>query len=324
MKISIIGAGSWGTALALVLSRNDHEVMLLCRRKELADEINNDHTNRNYLKGIDLNENIKATTKKEDTINSGLFVFAVPSQFLREAAKSFSGIISPDKLVVHVVKGIEESGKLMSIVLKEELHENTNIAVLAGPNHAEEVAKNLPTATVIASVDENVRNSIAELFNTKSFKAYPLEDVKGVEVCGAVKNIVAIAVGICDGLNSGDNAQGSILTLGLSEMSAVAKIFGAKRTTCYGLAGVGDLVATCYSEHSRNRFVGERLAKGKNMEQIKEEMHGMVAEGVRNTKTIYDLMKKQGMETPLITQTYRVLYENLDLKKAINGLLNKI
>ncbi|MBL7056387.1 NAD(P)-dependent glycerol-3-phosphate dehydrogenase [Candidatus Woesearchaeota archaeon] len=323
-RISIIGTGSWGTALATVLERNQHEVMLWCRRQELADEINNNHTNKNYLENIDLSKNIKATIKKEDTKNSNLFIFAVPSQFLRETAKQFSDIITKDALIVHVVKGIEGTGKLMSEVLKEELQAGVKIAVLAGPNHAEEVAKNLPTATVIASEDELARDSISKLFDTTTFKAYPLEDITGVEVCGAIKNIVAVAMGVCDGLKFGDNAQGSILTLGLSEMSAIAKTLGAKKTTCYGLAGVGDLVATCYSKHSRNRLVGERLAEGKNMSEIQEEMHGMIAEGVKNTKVIYDLMKKQGMETPLITQTYKVLYENLDLKMAISGLLNKI
>ena len=212
----------------------------------------------------------------------------------------------------------------MSRVLEEELYNGVNIAVLSGPNLSEEVAQKLPTATVIASKDDSISKLICAVFTTPQFKAYPHHDVTGVEICNTIKNIVAIAIGVCDGLKFGDNAKASILTLGLSEMGTIAKQFGAKKATCYGLAGVGDLVATCYSPHSRNRFVGEMLAKGKTIEQINKEMHGMIAEGVKNTKTIYDLCRKNGIETPLISQTYKVLYEGMDLKEAIDQLLDMV
>src|SRR3989338_3257329 len=324
-KISIIGAGSWGTALAILLAEKGYKVSLWARRKGLAVEINKKRENSQYLKNIKIPANIIATHSMKDAAeNSDMVVFAVPSEFLRHTAKSFSGFIKKNMVVVHVVKGIEEnSGKMMSQVLEEELKKE-DIAVLSGPNHAEEVAYKLPTATVIASKSKNITELVAEVFYMPYFKTYSHDDVTGVEICGAIKNIVAIAIGVCDGLKLGDNAKASILTLGLSEMGIIARKFGAKRETCYGLAGVGDLVAKCYSHHSRNRFVGEELAKGKSMEQISREMHGMIAEGIKNTKEDYKLCKHKGIETPLIAHTYKVLYDGMDIKEAIGQLLDSI
>jgi len=324
-KISIIGAGSWGTALAILLAEKGYKVSLWARRKGLAVEINKKRENSQYLKNIKIPANIIATHSMKDAAeNSDMVVFAVPSEFLRHTAKSFSGFIKKNMVVVHVVKGIEEnSGKMMSQVLEEELKKE-DIAVLSGPNHAEEVAYKLPTATVIASKSKNITELVAEVFYMPYFKTYSHDDVTGVEICGAIKNIVAIAIGVCDGLKLGDNAKASILTLGLSEMGIIARKFGAKRETCYGLAGVGDLVATCYSHHSRNRFVGEELAKGKSIGQVNKEMYGMIAEGIKNTKAVYHLCKKNGIKTPLITHAYKVLYEGMDLKEAIDQLLNII
>ena len=324
-KISMIGAGSWGTALAILLAEKGYKVSLWARRKELADEINKKGENSQYLKNIKIPTNIIATHSMKDAVeNSDMVVFAVPSEFLRHTAKSSASFIKNNMIVVHVVKGIEEnSGKLMSEVLEEELKKE-DIAVLSGPNHAGEVANKLPTATVIASKSKNITELVAEVFYMPYFKTYPHDDVAGVEICGAVKNIVAIAIGVCDGLKLGDNAKASILTLGLSEMGIIARKFGAKRETCYGLAGVGDLVATCYSHHSRNRFVGEELAKGKSIGQVNKEMHGMIAEGIKNTKAVYQLCRNKGIKTPLMTHAYKVLYEGMDIKEAIDQLLDII
>src|SRR3989338_9504309 len=324
-KISIIGAGSWGTALAILLAEKGYKVSLWARRKGLAVEINKKRENSQYLKNIKIPANIIATHSMKDAAeNSDMVVFAVPSEFLRHTAKSFSGFIKKNMIVVHVVKGIEEnSGKLMSMVQEEELKID-GIAVLSGPNHAEEVANKLPTATVVASKNKNTSELVAEVFYMPYFKTYPHDDVTGVEVCGAIKNIVAIAIGVCDGLKFGDNAKASILTLGLSEMSIIARKFGAKRETCYGLAGVGDLVATCYSHYSRNRLVGEKLANGESINQINKEMHGMIAEGIKNTKAIYKLCGAKGIETPLVLYSYKVLYEGMNLRQAIKELLDKV
>lgn len=325
-SISVIGAGSWGTTLAALLGDKGYKVRLWARRKELADEINKTRENRQYLENIKIPETVIVTSSIKDAVeDSNIVVFAVPSNFLRKVVKLFSGFIGKDSIVVHVSKGLEESsGKTMSNILEEELSKNVKIAVLSGPNHAEDVSRKLPTATVIASEDEDVREILCKVFRTPYFRTYPHHDVIGVEICGAIKNIVALAIGVCDGLNLGDNAKASILTLGLSEMGIIAKQFGAKRATCYGLAGVGDLVATCYSRYSRNRFFGEMLTKGKTVEQVNKEMHGMIVEGIKNTKTIYELCKKKGVETLLISQVYRVLYEDVDLKKAIDQLIDKL
>ena len=325
-KIAVIGAGSWGTALAVLLGEKGYAVSLWARRNELAGEINKKKENGQYLKGIKMPPSVTATHSIKDTVEDcSMVVFAVPSGFLRDTARLFSPLIKKGTIVVHVAKGIEEnSGKLMSEALGEELPEAADIVVLSGPNHAEEVAVKLPTATVVASENKSARELVAKVFYTPYFKTYPHDDVKGVEICGAIKNIVAIAIGVCDGLRLGDNAKASILTLGLSEMSVIARKFGAKRETCYGLAGVGDLVATCYSQHSRNRFVGEELAKGKSIGQISKEMHGMIAEGVKNTKAVFQLCRNNGLETPLISHVHKVLYRGMDLKEAIGQLLDII
>ncbi len=325
-KVTIIGAGSWGTALAALLGEKGYDVSLWCRREALAKEINAVRENKQYLSGIKIPTRVTAThLEKEAAEKSSLMVFAVPSAFLRNIANSFSSLMPKGALVMHVTKGMEENtGKTMSQVLKEELGKNTKIAVMSGPNHAGEVALKLPTATVIASENEDARNIICRIFAAPCFKPYPHDDVIGVEVCGTLKNITAIAIGICDGLNLGDNAKGSILTLGLAEMGAIGKKFGAKRATFYGLAGVGDLVATCFSKHSRNHFFGYMLAKGKTPEQIHKEMHGMVAEGFKNTKVIYNMCIKSKINAPLIAQTYKVLYGGVDLKKAIAQLLDLV
>jgi len=325
-KISVIGAGSWGTTLAVLLGEKGYKIHLWARRKELADEINRTNENKQYLKNIKIPKTVIATNSIQDVIEgSDIVVFAVPSNFLRNIAKSSSKFMNKDVIVVHGVKGLEESsGKTMSLVLEEELPKGTKIAVLSGPNHAEEVSRKLPTATVIASENEKVGKFLCKTFQTPYFRPYPHHDVIGVEICSVVKNIVALAMGVCDGLNLGDNTKASILTLGLSEMGIITKEFGAKKATCYGLAGVGDLVVTCYSHYSRNRLFGEMLAKGKTVEQINKEMGGMIAEGIKNTKTIYEFCKKKGIGTLLISQLYGAIYEGADIRKAIGQLLDKI
>src|SRR3989338_1062915 len=324
-KIFVIGAGGWGTALAALLGGKNYNVNLWARRKELAEEINKTRENKQYLKGIRMPETVTATNSIESISGSNIIVIAVPSNFFRDTIRMFSSHISNDSIVMHTIKGFEgATGRRISDVLSQEIPNVKKVAVMSGPNHSREVAKKTPTATVIASYNKEVRDYLCKIFSTPYFKPYPHDDVIGVEICGAIKNIVAMAVGVCDGLKLGDNSKGSIVTLGLTEMSAIAKISGAKRMTCYGLAGIGDLVATCYSKHSRNRFVGEMLAKGKSIAEIKKEMHGMVAEGIANTHSIYDLCRKNNINTPLITHAYKVLYGKMDLRKAIYELLNII
>lgn len=325
MNLTVIGAGGWGTTLANLLAEKGFKVKLWAYEKEVVDEIKNKRENSGFLPDVKLSGNIDVTNDLKGAIKgSEILITAVPSQFLRGVAKEIAKDISKDSIVVSVTKGLEGGTfKRMSEVLQEELPD-VKVVALSGPNHAEEVSRKIPAATVIASKHADVLSNVRGALETSYFKVYPHDDVIGIEICGAIKNITAIAIGVCDGLKLGDNAKASIITLGLTEMSKVGRFFGAKRTTFYGLAGVGDLVATCTSKHSRNRFVGEMLAKGKSFEDIKKEMHGMVAEGIKTAKAVYDLAKKNDIDLPLTSQIYKVLYEKKELKKAIKDLITLI
>ena len=324
MKVSIIGAGSFGTTLAMLAAENSEQVSLWARNKELAEAINSCRENEKYLPGAKLPKKVLCTNSLRESVGGAdIVVNAVPSQFTRKNAENYKKFISKSAIAVNVAKGIEiDTGKTMSQVLRDVLGKNVPIVALSGPNIAEEISKRKPTATVIASDNPASLQNVKDAFHTEYFKVLPHDDAIGIEVCGAIKNIAAIATGVCDGLGYGDNAKASIITLGLMEMSLVGQHLGAKRGTFYGIAGVGDLVATFTSKLSRNRFVGENLAKGKNIAQIQQEMHGMVAEGVMTTKAVYNLSKKMNISLPLTSEAYHVLYENKNLKDAISDLLN--
>ena len=324
MKIAIIGAGSWGTCLAVLLGEKGYDVKLWCRREELASEIEAKKENIQYLPGIKIPGNVIADHSFGNVLDSSaIIITAIPSEFLRGTIKEIKPYFK-NQTIVSVTKGLERhSCRRMSQVIEEELGK-AKIAVLSGPNHAEEVSRKMPTASVIASKDRKTAKLISETLAAPHFKLYQLNDVAGVEICGALKNIPAIATGVVDGLGFGDNAKASIITLGLMEMNNFGRHFGAKRGTVYGLAGVGDLIATCISKHSRNRFFGYELSKGKKAEEIKKEMRGMIAEGIPTTKAVYEYSKEHKIEMPLTHQTYEVLFENKDLKQAIKDLLRLI
>ncbi|MBS3105337.1 NAD(P)-dependent glycerol-3-phosphate dehydrogenase [Candidatus Woesearchaeota archaeon] len=323
-KIAIIGAGSWGTTLAVLLGEKGFDVKLWARREELANEIEVKRENAQYLPGVKIPKNVIADHSLKDAINgSEIIITTIPSEFLRSAINQIKPYFNR-QIVVSATKGLEHhSCKRMSQVIEDELG-NARMVVLSGPNHAEEVSSKMPTASVVASKDKKACKIVAEALATPYFKLYQLNDVVGIEICGALKNISAIATGVIDGFGFGDNARASIITLGLMEMNNFGRHFGAKRGTVYGLAGVGDLIATCISRHSRNRFVGEQLAKNNSMEEIKKEMHGMVAEGITTTKAVYEYSSKHGIEMPLTHQTYEVLFENKNIKQAIKDLLSLI
>lgn len=324
MKIAVIGAGSWGTTLAVLLGEKRFDVKLWARREELANEIESKNENAQYLPGIKIPNTVIAEHSMKDALdNSELIITAVPSEFLRNSLKEIKPHFN-NQMVLSVTKGLEHhTCRRMSQIIEEELG-TAKIAVLSGPNHAEEVSLKMPTASVIASRDKKTCKKISEILATNTFKLYQLNDVEGVEMCGALKNISAIATGVVDGLGFGDNAKASIITLGLMEMNNFGRHFGAKRGTVYGLAGVGDLIATCMSKHSRNRFFGQELAKGRAMNEIKKEMHGMIAEGVPTTKAVHEYSKQHRIEMPLTRQAYEVLFENKNLKQAINDLLSLV
>ena len=322
MKIAVIGAGSWGTTLANLLTENnpDKDVTLWAREKEVIDSISNKKENILFLPGIKLSENLIVTNDlKEAVTGADILVTAIPSQFLREKAKEINDHVKKGVTIVNVAKGMEiNTFKRMSEILSEEIP-TAEISVLSGPNHSEEVSRKIPTATVIASLDADLK-LLKEIFETDYFKVYPHDDVIGLEVCGAVKNITAIATGVIVALGLGDNALGSIITYGLREMVELGRQFGAKQKTFYGLAGVGDLVATCASKHSRNRKAGELLAKGYDFEKIKLEMHGQIAEGIMTCKAIHEYAERKGMSLQLTSQVYKVLFEKKELKDAIEDL----
>ena len=324
MKIAIIGEGSWGTTLAILLGEKGFNVKLWARREELANEIESKRENMQYLPRIKIPSNVIADNSFKDVLeDSEIMIAAVPSEFLRKTMNEIKPYFN-NQIVVSVTKGIEHSTcKRMSQVIEDELG-NAKIAVLSGPNHAEEVSSKMPTASVVASKDKRTGKIISETLATPYFKLYQLNDIAGVEICGALKNISAIATGVVDGFGFGDNARASIITLGLMEMNNFGRHFGAKRGTVYGLAGVGDLIATCISRHSRNRFVGEQLAKSKSIEEIKTEMHGMIAEGIPTTKAVYEYSSKHNIEMPLTHQAYEVLFENKNIKQAIKDLLSLV
>lgn len=324
MNIGVIGAGGWGTTLANLLAEKGYKIKLWAFEKEVVKEINDKRENSQFLAGVKLSGNIEATNDLNKAVSGkDLIITAIPSLFLRNMAKEIAKYIDKNAIIISVTKGLEDiTFKRMSEILEKEL--KVKVVALSGPNHAEEVSRKIPTATVIASKHLDVLPKIKDILETPYFKVYPHEDIIGIEICGAIKNITAIAVGVCDALQLGDNAKASIITLGLTEMSRVGRFFGAKRATFYGLAGVGDLVATCTSRHSRNRFVGEKIAEGKGLDEIKEEMHGMIAEGIKTTKAVYELAQKNNINLPLTTQVYKVLYEKKDLKKAMKDLITLI
>ncbi len=323
-KIAILGGGSWGTALAVLLGNKGYKVILWCRRKEQADSLAGKRENMQYLPGVVIPKNVHASSKIENIKSADMIIVSVPCAYFRKVLESAKPLIKKGAVIVSAAKGFEtKTSKRVSEIIKETTG-SKYIAVLSGPNHAEEVGKGLPTATVIASSDMALAEEISKVFTADKFKAYPLTDVLGVEICGALKNITAIAVGICDSLHFGDNAKGAIMTLGLKEMNEFGKAFGAKQATCYGLAGVGDLITTCESEHSRNRFVGKRLAQSRKIEDISTEMKGMIAEGVETCRAAYEISKRKGIKMPLTEQVYKIIYEDKGLNKAISDLLESV
>lgn len=281
--------------------------------------------NRQYLPGIRLPKNVFVSDDIKEVVNKAeIVIVSVPCTYFREALKMACGSINDNTIILSAAKGIEPGTyKRMSQIIREEI-ETGSAAVLSGPNHAEEVGRRLPTATVIASDNEKASETLKEIFTTGYFKVFTLKDVAGVEICGALKNITAIAVGVCDSLGFGDNAKGAIMTLGLSEMAGFVKAFGGRRETCYGLAGVGDLITTCESSHSRNRFVGMNLAQNKKLTDIKKEMRGMIAEGIETCKAAYEMGQRKSIRMPLTEQVYEVIYESKDLRKAISDLLDVV
>ena len=320
-KVSVIGAGGWGSALAQLLSSRGVPVTIWAHEPAQADEINSSHTNKKFLPGVTLNPSVRATSSMEEAANADLFVMVPPSKFLPEVARQLgrAGVTAGAPLVC-CTKGLEhQSGRLMTQVLAEIFPANP-VAALSGPNHAEEVARGTPAAAVVAADDHELAARIRDFFSTGNFRAYSVDDVTGVELGGALKNIYAIAAGISDGLGLGDNAKAALVTRSLAEMVRLGTRLGGQRDTFHGLSGLGDLIVTCFSQHSRNRGVGERLGRGEKWADIEKSMV-MVAEGVPTARTAQAEARKHGVDTPLLDTVYAVLFENLSPRDGLLRLL---
>lgn len=325
-RVAVLGAGSWGTTLALVLRENDHDVTLWEFDPAQVDAVRADHENRKFLPGIPIPREIAITDDAgRAVLDRDAVVFAVPSHVVRQVARAVSSIVDDDALVVNVSKGIEnETLARMSEVLSEELDRPCarQISSLVGPSHAEEVSRKLPTTVVSSALEEDTAVRTRELFMTDSFRVYTNTDLVGVELGVSLKNVIAIAAGICDGLGFGDNTKGALITRGLAEITRLGVAMGGEPLTFAGLSGMGDLITTCISRHSRNRHVGEEIASGKTLEQVLASMV-MVAEGVRTTKSAKALSERHGIEMPITEQMHCVLFEDRDPREAISELMNR-
>lgn len=324
-KAAVLVAGSWGTALASVLADKDMEVALWTRSEEQQDEINTKHRNERFLPGVDLSPRLTATTDLEAAVTGAKAVVMVaPSSAVREVARSLKPFWHEDMLLVHATKGFEiESMKRMSTVIAEELGcEEGRIVVLSGPSHAEEVVKRCPTTVVVAAQDAAQAELAQDLFMNPYFRVYTNRDMVGVELAGALKNIIALGAGMSDGLGYGDNAKAALLTRGLAEITRVGVEMGANPLTFAGLAGVGDLVVTATSRHSRNWRAGFMLGEGKPLEEVLTQM-GMVVEGIRTTKAAHAISEKYQVQMPIAAQLYHVLFEGLDPRTAVEALMGR-
>jgi glycerol-3-phosphate dehydrogenase (NAD(P)+) len=323
-KIAILGAGSWGTALAILAAQRCPNVVLWGRDAVQMEAIAKTHENAEYLPGVELPVEITSTANlKEACENAGLIIFVVPSKATRAVAAEVAQCgISPDAVLLSCAKGIEkETGLRMSEVLAQELQGHP-LAVLSGPNHAEEIARRLAAAAVIGSADPDLAQRLQQLLSCPWFRTYTSTDVCGIEWGGAAKNIFAIAAGISEGLGMGDNAKAALLTRGTREMIRLGVAEGGNPETFQGLSGLGDLIVTCFSEHSRNNRVGKLIGQGKSVAEIASTMH-MVAEGVPNTESIYLAARRQGVITPIIDQVYAILYQQKHPAAALKELLTR-
>lgn len=327
MKITatVMGDGAWGTAIAILLNSNGHKVHLWGPFPENICEIRKTKENSKFLPGIKIPDEIELFENIANAANGAeLIVLAIPSQFLREILKKTPKEIFQDKIVLNLAKGIEnETLSRMSEVVESEIKNFKSYAVLSGPSHAEEVSQFMPTAIVSASKNKNTAEFIQNILMNKNFRVYTSSDLIGVELGGALKNVFAIAAGICDGMKLGDNAKAALITRGISELSRLITALGGKQETFSGLSGIGDLIVTCMSKHSRNRFVGEELGRGRRLDDILQSMGNIVAEGVKTAESAYQLAKINNVETPIINEVYVGLYEKKDPRKCLIDLMTR-
>ena len=324
MRIAVLGAGSWGTTLAILLSENNHDVSLWTYRPEQAAMMKETHENPAFLPGIKIPAQINILTDIQEAAHKkDMIVSAVPSQFLRPVIQQIAHHDLSGTILVNVAKGIENRSLMtMSEVMLDvlEFEKRGNLAILSGPSHAEEVSRRMPTAVVSASFTARTAKTVAAAFSTPYFRVYVNDDIRGVELGGALKNVIAVGAGVVDGAGFGDNTKAAIMTRGIAEMTRLGVKMGALPRTFAGLSGVGDLIVTCMSKHSRNRYVGEEVGKGRKLADVLKDMV-MVAEGVSTCQSAVDLARKHHTEMAIFTEVQKILFEGKNAHQATEDLM---
>lgn len=323
MKIAVIGSGSWGTAMAVMLASRGHEIFLWSWIQEETDRLARDRENKEFLPNIKFPDTIYCThNMRECTENAELIITAAPSPATRTTAKQLAPFVAEGQKIVNISKGLEEGTLLrLSEVYAEEIPQAV-ISVMSGPSHAEEVSRGLPTTNVVASDSIETAKTIQDIFMGDMFRVYTSTDIAGVELGGALKNVIALCAGISDGLGYGDNTKAALMTRGLAEIARLGTAMGAKQETFMGLSGVGDLIVTCTSMHSRNRRAGILLGEGKTLQETLDAVH-MVVEGVNTATAAYELAEKYNVTMPIVTEAYNILFNGTNAREAVLNLMTR-
>ena len=324
--ILVIGAGSWGTAIAQTLANYEHTVMIWDSNDSVLEEIHSKHTNERYHPGLKLSKNIQIAPSLEDAcLRSSAIVLSIPTSVIPHYLETIVEIARPTPLIVNASKGLNHKNlqTLSQFVKKMGRMVYDRYAVLSGPSFAKEVAEGKPTALTLACTNEDHLIRLAKAFHSDKFQIFPTEDVLGVEIGGALKNVIAITVGASDGLGFGHNTRAALMTKGIEEISAIGKALGAKEATFWGLSGIGDLILTCTGDLSRNRRAGLKMAEGKSVKQILNEL-GQIAEGIRTTKSAFLLAQKLKVKAPILEETYNAIYNSKPIDEAVQSILDNI
>lgn len=318
--IAVLGSGSWGTAAAMLLRRNNHRVTLWSRNSEKSELLKNTLENKEYLPGVVLDAKIEFTSDISCVSGKDMIVLVTPSATIRQMCKNIAQYISPGQIVVVLSKGLEAGSYMtMSEIVSAECP-GASVAVMSGPSHAEEASRGIPTLNVVASEREETAKAVQDMFMSDVFRIYTSNDVTGVELGGAVKNVIALCAGIIDGVGFGDNTKAALMTRGIHEIARLGVALGASSETFWGLSGIGDLIVTCTSMHSRNRRAGILIGQGKSLDETLIEIH-MVVEGVNTTRAAKELSEKLGVEMPIVDAAYNVLFGGLSPSEAVTNLM---
>lgn len=318
--ISVLGSGSWGTAISVCLALNGHDVRVWSRSEKTVKELADTHENKRYLPNVKIPENVVFTNDISSCADADIIILATPSHAVREVSAKIAPYVRDGQIIVSISKGFDGEKYLrLSEVICEEIP-NATVAAMSGPSHAEEVAVGLPTTNVVAHPDIKIAQYIQSVFISENFRIYASDDIIGVELGGSLKNVIALCAGISDGLGYGDNTKAALMTRGIAEIIRLGTAMGAKPETFSGLSGIGDLIVTCTSMHSRNRRAGILIGQGKTAEEAQREVN-MVVEGIRTAKAVHFLSQKYGVEMPISEQAYKVLFENLPAKECVRNLM---